>query len=357
MEIQKRHGIAIAFLAAILFGAAAPIGKPLLVFLNDFQLAGLLYLGAAGGVISILIKEKKLTAPWRMRRSDALKMSGSVLFGGILGPVFLLAGLRIAAAGSVSLWLNMELVATAVLGFLFFKDHLSGKGWLASLGVLTAAILLAWEGGTAGFKAGGLITLACLCWGLDNHLTALIDGVSPAQITFWKGLIAGSVNLSLGVMMGAYSANIPQTLSALALGAIAYGLSILLYITSTRYLGATRAQLIFSSAPFFGLVIALVFGESLTLYQGIAFLLFLGSVFLLLKESHTHTHIHQPISHTHIHYHPDVHHLHEHPENEIETDRHDHLHDHDALAHDHPHWPDLHHRHGHDDRSSSGDSE
>jgi hypothetical protein len=44
----------------------------------------------------------------------------TTLFGGILGPRFLLAGLRIAASGSVSLWLMLEMAFTAILGRLFF---------------------------------------------------------------------------------------------------------------------------------------------------------------------------------------------------------------------------------------------
>ena len=347
MDAHRKTSILTAFLAALLFGAAAPLGKPLLAFLNDFQMAGLLYLGAALGVSVILLKEKSFHWPWQIRRQDLVKLSGSILFGGILGPVLLLAGLRIAAAGSVSLWLNMEMVATAVLGYVFFKDHLTGKGWLASLGVMAAATLLAWEGGQAGFRAGGLIALACLSWGVDNHLTALIDGISPAQITFWKGIVAGSINTVLGLLVGSFLVNPVYIIGALGLGAISYGLSILLYITSAQRLGATRAQLIFSSAPFFGLILSFFIGESLTWFQLGAFILFLGSVFLLFRESHGHEHMHQPLRHIHMHEHPGEHHAHGHPDMQGEPIRHSHEHKHIPLEHSHPHWPDLHHRHQH----------
>jgi drug/metabolite transporter (DMT)-like permease len=347
MEQQKRSGILMAFAAALLFGAAAPLGKPLLESLTDFQMAGLLYLGAALGVLIILLREKHFLLPWRMPRVDALRLAGAVLFGGILGPVFLMAGLRMAAAGSVSLWLNLEMVTTALLGFFFFKDQLSGKGWLASLGALAAAILLAWEGGSAGFKAGGLIALACLCWGMDNHLTALIDGISPAQSTFWKGLVAGSVNLILGLSFAPMTVEAKYLLGVLGLGAVSYGFSILLYITAAQNLGATRSQLIFSSSPFFGLLIAFALGEPLTLIQGIAIVIFLGSIYLLFRETHQHAHRHESLVHTHLHTHPDPHHDHEHPEDMSNSSRHNHEHAHVPLTHSHPHWPDLHHRHEH----------
>ena len=347
MNQQKRFGIFTAVLAALLFGAAAPLGKPLLAFLNDFQFAGLLYLGASLGVSMILIKQKNIQVPWKLPRKEFFKLTGAIVFGGILGPVFLLAGLRLAAAASVSLWLNLEMVATLVIGYIFFDDHLTKKGWFASAGVILAAVLLAWEGGLAGFKAGGLITLACICWGFDNHLTALIDGITPAQSTFWKGLVAGSVNLLLGLVIGNYSANGLQTIAALSLGAFSYGLSILFYITSAHNLGATRSQLLFSSAPFFGLILSIILGESLAPMQGVAFLLFVVSIYFLFRETHTHAHLHEPFMHTHTHHHPDEHHAHEHPDIESEGIRHTHQHQHRSMKHDHPHWPDLHHRHEH----------
>lgn len=212
-----------------MFGAAAPLGKPLLTYLNDFQFAGLLYLGASLGVSLILIRQKTFQFPWKLQRRDSFKLIGAIVFGGILGPVFLMAGLRLAAAASVSLWLNLEMVATLVIGTLFFDDYLSRKGWLASIGVVLAAVLLVWGEGIAGVKAGSLIALACICWGIDNHLTALIDSITPAQSTFWKGLFAGSVNLMLGLLIGDFTANGLQTIASLGLGASSYGLSILLY--------------------------------------------------------------------------------------------------------------------------------
>jgi len=348
MDKQRRFGIIAALVAALLFGAAAPLGKPLLRFLTDLQLAGLLYLGAALGVLVIMLRERPLTLPWQMPKRDTLRLAGAILFGGVLGPVLLLAGLRIAAAASVSLWLNLEMAATVIIGVLFFKDHLSSRGWLAAGGVLAAAVIIAWGGGVAGFKAGGLVALACISWGVDNHLTALIDGITPAQSTFWKGIVAGSVNLALGLAAAPLLAPTLNLAAALGLGAIAYGLSILLYITAAQNLGAIRSQLIFSGAPFFGLVFSILLGDSLSWLQWVALILFAVSIYLLFRETHSHLHHHDPLTHVHTHFHPDQHHDHGHPEGEVGPVRHSHEHTHTKMQHSHPHWPDLHHRHEHD---------
>ena len=344
---MKSPAFFLALLAALFFGAATPVSKPLLAQLTSFQLAGLLYLGAALGVILLLVRERKFVAPWRMDRRNLLLLLGSVVFGGILGPLALLAGLRLASAASVSLWLNLEMVATAVLGHFLFKDHLTKRSWLAAGGIFLAAVLLAAGEGAAGVLAGLLVLAACVSWGIDNHVTALIDGITPAQSTFWKGLVAGTTNLVIGVSLAPLAASFGAVLGGLGIGVVAYGFSIVLYIASAQQLGATRSQLIFSSAPFWGVLLSVVLlGEKLNWQHGVAAVLFIASIVLLYREQHGHSHTHVVQEHEHMHKHDDGHHLHGH-EAFPESGWHSHIHEHSPLEHVHPHWPDLHHRHEH----------
>ncbi len=344
--MKNLYPFLLAFLSAVFFGSATPISKTLLADFNPFQLAGLLYLGAAAGVLVILAREGRFRFPWEMERRNALRLAGAILFGGVLGPLALLFGLRLASASSVALWLNLEMAATAVLGYFFFKDRLTGRGWLAALGVFLAATLLAIGEGPAGFQAGLLVALACLFWGMDNHLTALIDDITPAQSTFWKGLAAGTTNFLIGLFLSPLQATPWTMLAALGVGTVAYGFSIVLYITSAQHLGAIRSQLVFSSAPFWGVLLSIVFlGERLYLLQAAAILIFSASIFILLREQHQHRHEHTAINHDHLHNHEDGHHLHTHPDKGI--GRHSHPHEHTPLSHSHLHWPDLHHRHDH----------
>lgn len=344
---MKSPAFLIAFLSALLFGAATPASKPLLSHLTSFQLAGLLYLGAALGVTVLLARGGKFILPWRMDRRNSLLLLGSIVFGGILGPLALLAGLKLASAASVSLWLNLEMVATAVIGHLIFKDHLSRRGWIAAAGIFAAAVILAAGEGSAGVLAGLLVMAACISWGIDNHLTALIDGITPAQSTFWKGLAAGTTNLIIGISLAPLTASYGLVLGGLGIGIVSYGLSIVLYITSAQQLGATRSQLIFSSAPFWGVLLSiLLLGETFTWQLGAAAALFIASIALLYQEQHEHRHTHAAQRHEHMHQHDDRHHLHRH-EKYPDSGWHSHPHEHNPLEHVHPHWPDLHHRHRH----------
>ena len=243
------HPILLAFLSAVLFGAATPASKGLLADLSPFQLAGLLYLGAAVGVMPVAGLRQVWQVPWQIDPVNRLRLGGAVLAGGVVGPVLLLAGLQIASAASVSLWLNLELVATAVLGHWFFRDHLTRYGWLGVAVTLAAATALSICSSTMGFVAAGLVLLACCSWGLDNHLTALIDGLPPSQSTFWKGLVAGCVNLSIGLPIRPLTATESPLFGAVFVGIWSYGVSITLYIHAAQRLGATRGQVIFATAP------------------------------------------------------------------------------------------------------------
>ena len=335
-----------AVLAAVFFGAATPAGKWLLDQLHPFQLGGLLYLGAAIGVIPSAAKRGGLRLPRSNDRRNRRRLLGAVIAGGVVGPVLLLFGLRMASASSVSLWLNLELAATAVLGVAFFKDHLGRPGWLAVVLAMAGAALLSASEGVAGLVPGLLVALGCVFWGLDNHLTALIDGITPSQTTFWKGVVAGTVNLAIGLVVAPLEATPTVVAAALVVGMFSYGASIVLYVASAQGIGATRAQVIFASAPFFGVGLSVVLlGESLAIVHLISALLFVAAIVLFTREQHSHEHTHEELEHEHEHTHDDGHHEHEHTS--LIAGRHTHRHSHESMAHSHRHWPDVHHRHDH----------
>lgn len=338
----------LALVSAALFGAAAPLSKLILRDLSPFELAGLLYLGAALGIAPRLILGKGgLTPVWRIPGRSRRLLAGAVLCGGVLGPLALLFGLKLGPASSVSLWLNLELVFTALLGHWLFHDHLDKTGWLALAGIFTASVTLAGGGGRAAVLPALLVALACLLWGLDNHFTALIDGITPAESTFWKGLVAGSVNLGIGSAIGPCAAPWQVTAGALLVGVVCYGISIVLSITAAQALGATRGQMFFSAAPFFGLALSfLLLRERLLPLQIVAACLFLVSLAVLFAGRHAHRHAHRATAHEHWHRHDDGHHAHAHPGSRP-TDGHIHAHEHKEAEHSHPHLPDLHHRHPH----------
>jgi drug/metabolite transporter (DMT)-like permease len=345
---MRSNTLLFAIFSAALFGAATPASKWLLLDLTPIQLAGLLYLGAAIAVMPASFRKGSSSLPSINDRPNQLRLVGAILFGGIFGPVLLMLGLSLAQAGAVSLWLNLELAATAIIGVLFFRDHLSMSAWVGVVIAVVAAALLSLSQTGSEWIAGLLVLLACLMWGIDNHLTATIDGITPSQSTFWKGLVAGIVNLSIGISLDPITLDLTTIFSALLVGALSYGLSIVLYIKASQDMGATRAQVVFSSAPFFGLILSAIFlNELISTVHIAAGGLFIVAIAFLMRDNHAHHHVHNTSRHKHSHRHDDGHHNHTH-EGLSPSVKHSHFHDHESMDHAHPHWPDLHHRHDHD---------
>lgn len=338
-------------LAAALFGASTPASKQLLNGLSPLLLSGVLYFGAALAVSPWALRN--VSAVRRADRKNVSRLALAVLFGGVLGPVALLTGLKQASAASVSLWLNLETVATAVLARLFFKEHLDRNTWIAVTLLMGASVLLSLGtlgtlGTTGGGVAIGLVALACIAWGLDNNFTAVIDRFTPAQVTFAKGLIAGSANLTLGLIFDPQPAAGRAFGLGLVVGAFSYGASLLFYIAGAQHLGATRSQLIFSTAPAWGLGLSwLVLGERLEPVHFVAAAMMGFGIWLWHRERHEHVHRHHQVTHRHWHRHDEGHHEHPHEPPVDPGTWHSHEHAHALQEHAHPHRPDLHHRHNH----------
>lgn len=344
---MKIYPIIIAFISACLFGIATPVSKALLNSLNPFQLAGLLYLGAGIGLIPYQYNYFKGKQYVGINKENIKKIIGAIICGGILGPVFLLFGLSHASSSSVSIWLNLELFATAVLGHFFFHDYLGKNGWFGVVLGFLAGVFLSFNDNASGFLAGSLITAACLCWGMDNHFTAMIDGISPAQSTMIKGIVAGFVNCIIGYIVGGCFPPLQAIIIALVVGVFSYGVSIVLYITSAQNIGAVRSQIIFSSAPFWGLIFSIILlHDSISIIQIAAIMLLIISIFLVMSESHNHPHEHSSCNHIHLHRHDDEHHMHTHS-GQKQPLMHIHFHNHTPISHVHKHLPDIHHRHDH----------
>ena len=132
---------------------------------------------------------------------------------------------------------------------------------------------------------------------------------------------------------------------AVIVGAIGYGVSLVLDVKALRALGAARESAYFATAPFVGALCSVpVFWEIPSIWQIAGASLMATGVATLIREKHAHLHTHEPVLHEHLHFH-DEHHQHKH--NGSLAEPHSHVHKHPAMAHEHPHVSDLHHRHPH----------
>jgi len=313
-----RRGVAAACGSAFLFGLSTPLSKVLLDTTGPWMLAALLYLGAGLG----LALYRRVTRAPRVSlpRSDRRWFAGAVLAGGVVAPVLLMLGISQMPATGASLLLNSEAVFTVLLAWLLFSEHVGPRLVLGMAAIVAGAVLVTVPG-SADLGAGWApwaVLAACLCWATDNNLTRHVSDTDPTWIAMTKGLVAGTTNLVLALLLGA-QLPVPSTIAlGLLLGFGAFGVSLTLFVVALRRLGAARTGAYFSVAPFVGAVVAVALGEPLTGALVAAGALMGFGVWLHVSEHHEHPHTHgpiglgqAPIAHTHPHY-PDTEHRHEH---------------------------------------------
>lgn len=339
-------GVAAAMAAALLFGAGTPLAKLLLGQVGPWMLAGLFYLGSGLGLA--LYRLLSRAARVHLARGEALWLGGAILSGGVLGPVLLMAGLTAMPASGASLLLNAEGVFTALLAWLAFRENFDRRIALGMALIAAGAVVLSWPQtlSFAGLWPALAVLGACLAWGLDNNLTRKVSLHDASWIAAVKGLLAGSVNLGLAWFIGDKLPAAPTVAAAMAVGFLAYGVSLALFVVGLRQLGTARTGAYFAVAPFVGAVLALLGGEPLTPALLAAGLLMGAGVWLHLSERHAHTHEHEAMDHDHLHEH-DAHHQHLHADGQVVHAKHAHPHRHEPLRHGHAHYPDAHHRHRH----------
>lgn len=336
--------------AAALFGASTPLAKLLGLNVSPILLAGLLYLGSGAGLTIVRLIRDRRWQPSGLKSSEWPWLIGAIVFGGVLGPVALMFGLTLTSGATASLMLNLESVLTAVLAWLVFKENADRRIVAGMLAIVAGGLLLAWPHGlaqTQGWIGPLAVALACACWAVDNNLTRKVSASDALFIAGIKGLVAGLVNCSLAVLLGAKLPSFTVLGPTLIVGLLGYGISLVLFVLALRGLGAARTGAYFSTAPFLGAAIAiLLLGEPVTLTFWAAALLMGLGVWIHLTESHGHEHQHDALKHGHRHVH-DEHHQHEHPFEWDSTEPHSHEHEHTPIRHSHPHFPDIHHRHRH----------
>jgi drug/metabolite transporter (DMT)-like permease len=351
---MNKKAVLYALCSAGLFGVSTPAAKALLGVINPIVLAGLLYCGAGLGVAIVRRIAPRALAPEKapqvpLARHDALWLSGAVAAGGIVGPILLMVGLARTEASTASLLLTLEGAATALMAWFLFNENFDRRIAFGMLCIVTGAAVLAWSGTPTISNLIGPVCIAgaCTAWALDNNLTRKVSLADPLQIVEIKGLVAGPVSLTLGLLAGESLPGPLRALEAGVLGFIGYGVSLTLFVIALRHLGTARTGAYFSTAPFIGAMAAIIgLGEQLTWQLGLAGTLMGLGVWLHLTEHHQHLHTHEFMKHSHPHEH-DEHHRHTHGTNDPPGEPHTHVHEHDPMTHEHPHMPDMHHAHRH----------
>ena len=280
-----RKGGLLALAAAALFGLSTPAAKAITGNVAPVLLAGLLYLGSGLGLLVVRLARGEGGAP--VRRRDLPWLAGTVLFGGGFGPVLLMWGLMRTTGSAASLLLTLEGVFTALIAWIVVREPFNRRVGLGMAAVFAGAVTLALNGPPGREAALGVVAVAgaCLCWAIDNNCTSRIAHVDAPTLAMIKGLVAGSVNVVLGLAIGDALPGIGAIAAAGLVGLLGYGVSLILFVLALREVGAARTGAYFSTAPFLGAVLGVVaLHEPVTVTLIVAGLLMAFGVYLHLTE-------------------------------------------------------------------------
>lgn len=266
-----KKGIFFAILAAVMYAVSSPVSKVLLDYMPSTLMAGFLYLGAGVGMLAISMikrlakkeqKESKLT-------KNELPYTVAMILLDIVAPICLLFGLKSISAANASLLNNFEIVATAIIALSLFKEHISPRLWAGIIFIMLSCVLLSVEDiAELKFSYGALFVIAaCVCWGFENNCTRKISSKNPLEIVLLKGIFSGLGSLIIGFCIGERITAVWSVFAVLALGFIAYGLSIFFYIYAQRYLGAARTSAYYAMTPFIGTFLSLLIFREIPNYM------------------------------------------------------------------------------------------
>ena len=263
-------GILLAVLAAALYAINSPFSKLLLDYMPPTLMAGFLYIGAGlgMGVIALILKVRKTDRQEeKITRAD-LPYTLAMIVLDIAAPIFLLLGLSHTTAANASLLNNFEIVATAVIALMIFREKISQRLWFGILFVTVSCALLSFEDiSSLTFSMGSLfILLACVCWGVENNCTRKLSSKDPLEIVLLKGIFSGLGSVIIGLCLGERITVLWSVFAVLLVGFVAYGLSIFFYVYAQRRLGAARTSAYYAIAPFIGTLLSLVIFRDLPQY-------------------------------------------------------------------------------------------
>ena len=320
MEQNKLKAIMFAFLAAVFYAINVPISKVLLQHVGPTTMAALLYLGAGIGIgMMSLFNKKDREKAESLTKAELPYIIGMIVLD-IAAPIFLMLGISYGSSANASLLGNFEIVATTVIALILFKEAVTKRLWVA-IGLITlSSILLSFEGTDSfHFSYGSLLVImATVCWGLENNCTRELSSKSTYQIVILKGLCSGLGALAIALIKKESFPGFGYIAIALALGFVAYGLSIFMYVRAQNVLGAAKTSAYYAVNPLIGALLAFVFlSESLSWMYVIALIvMIIGSALVVVdtlirqhdhEHQHTFTHTHGGSTHTHTVRHSHVH--------------------------------------------------
>ncbi len=288
MRKKERTAILLALLAAVCYSINIPLSKILLENVGECMMAGFLYLGAGLSIGLLSLPGKKKREERKKLTASDMPYVASMVALDIAAPVLLMLGLRKSSASLATLVNNFEIVATSLIACVFFHETISKRGWaaVALISTATTVLSLSFEGSVEFSSSLFLVLLATVCWGFENNCTRMISGRDTYEIVFIKGIFSGLGSIILALITGETFPLLKYILLVLALGSVAYGLSIFFYIRAQSTIGASRTSSFYAVNPFIGSFLSFfILRESVTLRYAVSLVIMAAGTSLMVKDT------------------------------------------------------------------------
>jgi len=144
--------------------------------------------------------------------------------------------------------------------------------------------------------------------------SANVSLLNNFEIVVIKGCFSGIGSMLVALTIGEHMPSIQWIICVMALGFVAYGLSIHFYIMAQKDLGAAKTSAYYSIAPFLGVAFSMfILNERSGIQFFVAFIIMVISTCLMVNDtiklqhthmgdSENHSHEHDLSEHQYIHY-------------------------------------------------------
>jgi drug/metabolite transporter (DMT)-like permease len=256
----------IMFLAASVAAVNVPASEYLVpAHVPAILMGSLTFLGASIGMgVIFLIRVLKKKKDFKFLKGRDWLYVGLVNLLDTAANIMLFYGIEMLNGETASLLQSFELVATALVAYLIYKEKLSWRLLLGIVVIMAAAALLFFDP-SQGYKLepGSLLIIgATLCWGFDNNFMKKVSSKDPFEFSFMKCLVPGLIILVIAFATDSYHVTWGSAGYALLDGFVAYGCSVALMAYALRTLTASMGTAIYSMNPFIGAVLSLIFFPS-----------------------------------------------------------------------------------------------
>ncbi len=285
-KVLANIGLLLALVSAFLYSFAVIVEKNYINSLGSNEILFLMYSGAGVGllIIHLFTKNKYKERESRITKKEIPKIILIVICE-LLASFSIIEALKSLDASLVSLLTIFEIVMTSLCAYFIFKDPIEKNEVISIIFVLLGSFILNFKNGIISNISiiSLLVIFACLCWGINNNITASISSKEPAFFTSIKCSSVAILYLILSIINNDLTFQYPILM---LFGFISYGLGILAYAMSTRYLGASKATLVFSFSPIFSVILSfIIYSEKLTVSFGIStILMILGILSMNYKK-------------------------------------------------------------------------